>query len=120
MAVEKITQTKLNLNKFGKLDFKACTATDGFEIDFDCKDFLTLLIFRNKGSAGAKTVTVKAGNGLQGVTDLEKYSIPQNELHAIRIDSGHFKNVTGAKNGKVIVTTDATSEIECCAVVLPY
>lgn len=118
MATAKITQTKLNLNEFGKLDFTPCTATDGFEIDFDCKDFMTLLIFKNKGS-GAKSVTIKAGNGIQGVVDLESHSIPANEIHAIRIDSGHFKNVTGELNGKVIVTTTATTEIECCEVVLP-
>lgn len=54
-------------------------------------------------SAGAKIITIKAGNGLQGTNDIS-LSLAQNEIAWVVLDSGKFKNVYGENKGTVILT----------------
>ena len=76
---------------------------DGGEIKWDERDDKILLLVQNTNASAAVTVTVKAGNGIQGVAD-ESISLPANQYTLIRLESGRFKNVSGDDKGKVILT----------------
>lgn len=58
-------------------------------------------------SSGDKTITIKAGNGLQGTNDIS-LALAQNEIAWVALDSGKFKNVYGENKGKVILTGTST------------
>ena len=108
MAVTKIEKQVLGINKFGKVEFTALSSTaDGFVLEWDVKDERSVLVVQNGGSAAA-TVVVKKGNGIQGVKDLASYSVGAGEIAAVVLDSGAFKNVSGADKGTVKVTGSAT------------
>ena len=116
MAAVTITNDVLNLNEFKTLTFTACSV-DGTMFDFTPADQKMVLVFQNTG-AGSSTVTLKAGNGLQGVNDLDAFSIPASGFAAVRLDSGSFKNVSGDNKGKVVVIPSAAT-IKACAIQLP-
>lgn len=108
MAATTITKDVLGINAWKTLTLTALTSTtDGFEVEWDAHDERTILLVQNTGSAAA-TVTIKAGNGIQGVKDLDAYSVAGGAVAAIAIDSGAYKNVTGESKGKVLVTGSAT------------
>ena len=88
---------------------KAIDATDGAEIKLDGHDERSVLLVHNSASS-ASNVTVKAGNGLQGVSDLV-HSIPASSIALIVLESGKFKNVSGDDKGKVIITGAATLKV---------
>jgi hypothetical protein len=116
MATVAITNDALNYNEFKDLTFTAGT-TDGFLFDFQPDSSRLLIVFQNTAGA-AGTVTVKQGDSIQGVEDLEAYSIAASGISAIVLESGAFKNVTGALKGKVKVVPSATT-IKACAIQLP-
>lgn len=94
------------VSKFSKPAATASMLTaltaDGAEIKWDERDDKIMLLVQNTGTA-AVTVTVKAGNGIQGVSD-ESISLPAGNYAFIRLESGRFKNVSGDLKGKVILT----------------
>lgn len=103
MAVTKVEKQVLGINNFADIEFTALTsATDGFEAEWHVKDERTVLLIKNTGSS-AVTVTVKKGEGLQGVKDLS-YSVAGSAVSGIVIDSGSFKNF----DSTVKVTASAT------------
>lgn len=118
MARVVITNTLIPLN--GNIVIPALTAitstTDGAEVVFNKDDQKMLLMIKNNKDA-AKTATIKKGNGLQGVKDLT-FSIPAGETHAVVVESGAYKNVTGTDKGKVIIVGE-TTDIQVACVVLP-
>lgn len=86
-----------------------CTAvdtTDGAEFVMRERDDKYLLLIQNTGSA-ARSVTIKHGNGIQGVVDLVLPSLAAGNYTFLSIDSGRFKNVSGEDKGKVIITGSA-------------
>jgi hypothetical protein len=75
---------------------------DGVELELQmAKDYKTALLFKG-GGGSAGSVTIKAGNGIQGVEDLT-FGIGPNETRIVCIESGRFKNVSGTDAGKVII-----------------
>lgn len=108
MAKTAITATSLALNTWGDVTFTAL-ATAGVKVpatNADCKR----LILVNAGTAEA-AVTVKAGNGIQGVGDLGEYKVPANAISAIRLDDGRFKNVSGEDNGYIVISGPTTAKV---------
>ncbi|MGI5824517.1 MAG: hypothetical protein ACOX7J_02995 [Bacillota bacterium] len=116
MAKVEITPVKLEQNGFGDLVWTAGT-TDGFKIPMTAKDNKILMLFQNTGTSAA-TVTLKCGNGIQGVNDLAAYSIAASGITAIEPESGAFKNVSGEDKGYAVVVPSATA-VKCAVVVLP-
>ena len=119
MAVTKITPAKMLVaDNFAGIDFVAATAqADGFMVDFTERDDKTVLVFQNTGASEA-TVTIKAGNGIQGVADLVSAEIPANAYHAVVINSGEHKIVKGENKGYVHAIPSATT-LKLGAIVLP-
>lgn len=96
--------------------FVAVDASAGAEFAMSGRDDKTLLLVQNAATS-AKTVTVKAGNGIQGVNDLT-VSVPASSTTALVLDSGRYKNVSGDDRGKVIVM-GASADIKLAVIVLP-
>ena len=90
--------------------FEAVDATEGAAFEMKGQDDKYLILVQNAATA-AKTVTVKAGNGLQGTADLS-VEVTASSHTGVVLESGRFKNVTGADKGKVILTgTDANIKV---------
>ena len=106
MAKTTITKQVLGFNTFKTLEMTA-NGGEGFSVAWDCHDERCILLVTNGGGSTA-TVTVKAGNGLQGVNDLPTYTIGAGATVAVAIESGAFKHVSGADKGNVVI--EATSK----------
>ncbi len=96
--------------------FAAIDATAGAEFPAHGRDDKTLLVVQNAATA-AKVLTVKAGNGIQGVNDL-KVSVPASSPTALVLDSGRYKAVSGADSGKVLLTGES-ADLKLAVFVLP-
>lgn len=86
------------------------------ELMLDFSDEKCLILVQNAGTSAA-AVTVKAGNGIQGVNDLV-HSVPASSSVILALDSGRFKNVSGDDKGKVIFV-GASTNIKIAAFKLP-
>ena len=127
MGATTITKTVVTRNAATNVPTAATVAKDGGAlVTFDKDDQKILLLLKNNVSNATHTAVIKAGNGLQGVSDLEitltgTDTTAGNEK-AIVIESGRYVNVSGDNKGKVnIVSKDATTgdQIEVRAIVLP-
>ena len=99
-------------NTIAAVTLEALTANTAKAIDWSVKDEHTVLVI----NASAQTdLTVKAGNGIQGVTDLV-LTVPQG-VSLVKLESGRFKNVSGANKGKVIVVSTGTPSVGVVALV---
>ena len=59
-----------------------------------------------------KTLTIKAGNALQGVSDLV-VSVPASTAGLIQVESGKYVQVSGANTGRILVEAEAGIELAC-------
>ena len=99
-------------NTIAAVTLEALTASTAKANDWSEKDEHTVLVI----NASAQTdLTVKAGNGIQGVTDLV-LTVPQG-VSIVKLESGRFKNVSGANKGKVIVVSTGTPSVGVVALV---
>lgn len=72
---------------------------------------LILVINAEEGT----TLTVKAGNGIQGVNDIT-LTVPKG-VSLIKLESGRFKNVSGENKGKVVIVSAGTPKVGIAALV---
>ena len=93
-------------NEIVNLQLTTLSAGVDTEIPFDQKDDQTILVLSNSGTS-AVDVTIKAVNGLQGVTDLT-LSVKAG-ANAIKLESGRFKFVSGEHKGKILVNAAAAN-----------
>jgi hypothetical protein len=118
MARAVVTPIKLGVrNKFSEeITYVAIDATDGLEFVMDESDEKYVVLIQNTDSSNDETVTIKKGNGIQGVADYTA-KVGKGETVAISLDSGAYKNVSGDDKGKVVIT--GTADVEVAVVVLP-
>ena len=76
-------------------------------IEWDCKDESTIILVTV--ASGNGTLTLEAGNGVQGVNS-EPIALATGTT-AIAINSGRFKNTYGANVGKVVASTTVACTI---------
>ena len=76
-------------------------------VDFTGVDENTLLLVQNSASSEG-TVTIKAGNGIAGVTALV-LTIPAHKTVAFQLNSQEFKSVSGEDKGFLNVKGSATT-----------
>lgn len=127
MAATAVVKTALSNNVAGAtLAFYtvsasgSTTATNaGALVTFDKADQKILLLLKNNITNATNTAVVRAGNGLQGVSNYE-VTLAGSEIKPLTIESGKFKNVSGANAGKVLIQdkVTTTTTIEVAAVVL--
>ena len=118
MAAVEITPIKLtSFNAFIKetadTDFAAVDASDGaYFVMAKGGDKYVIGIKNAVADTGSKTITIKAGNGLQGTNDIS-LELAKDAIAWVVLDSGKFKNVYGVNKGKVILTgTDNNLQVK--------
>lgn len=82
------------------------------EIEFNERDDKMVLVI---SADSATTLTVKAGNGLQGVCDLV-LNVPEG-ISLLKLESGRFKFVSGGHKGNIVVSGAGTLKIGVAALV---
>ena len=92
----------------------ALAASTPTAIEWPESDEKMILVINNAGDA-ATTLTVKAGNGIQGVND-SVLAIPKG-VSLVKLESGRFKNVSGENKGKIVVVAAAALSVGTCALV---
>lgn len=115
--------TVRNLDERNKLSEGFSTLTEAVdattkqaEFKMDKRDDKILLLIQNVAVAD-KTVTIKAGNGIQGVNDLVA-TVSASSYSILAIDSGRFKNVSGDDKGKVVLEGES-ADIKVAVFMLP-
>ena len=95
-------------NNIANVALTALTANTAKALEFSESDDKIVLVVHNTGSS-ATNLTVKAGNGIQGVCDLV-LSVPTG-VNLVKLESGRFKNVTGENKGKIVVVSTGTPSV---------
>lgn len=108
MADKTITVIKANRDEANAVTFTSLASTDKVIIPWDMKDERTVLLFL--GGAADATVTIKAGNGVQGCNDYE-ITVEDGVYVAVPLNSGGFKNTYGEDVGNVILSTSAACSL---------
>ena len=93
-------------------ELTALTASADKAIEWSENDDKMILII---SATSATTLTIKAGNGIQGVADLE-LSVPIG-TSLVKLESGRFKNVFGTNKGKIVVNSPGTPSVGIAAIV---
>lgn len=109
MAITKVEKQITKLNIVTPLTMTTpTTAADGFALDFTGSDEKEIALFQNTGTGEGK-VTLKHGDGIQGVADADEVSIPAGGIAIVRLDSGRFKNVSGENKDYVVAIPSAAT-----------
>lgn len=118
MAIVNISNTKLAFNEAKAIPATvAVDATDGAKIDFSGKEDARILVILENAAGAAKTATVKAGDSIQGVSDLS-VSLSAGAKTAIVLESGYYVFTSGSNKGCIVVNgTDAN--VKVAAIELP-
>lgn len=99
-------------NDIATVELEALSAGTAKAIDWTENDNKMILVI-NAGSA--TDLTVKAGNGIQGVCDLT-LTVPEG-VSLVKLESGRFKNVSGENKGKIVVVSTGTPSVGVAALV---
>ena len=122
MAATVITKVELKRSEAKEMPTGATAAkTEGATVAFDKADEKILLMLKNAVANVTHTAVIRAGNGLQGVSDLE-IPIDGGKEVAVVVESGRYMNVSGDNKGKVVVASKDTTtgtQIEVRAIALP-
>ena len=78
-----------------------------FTLELSGGDYKTLIIM--EGTA-TKTVTFSKGNGIQGTGADLVVTLATTDPHAIVLDSGYFKNVSGTAKDCVTITPNYSTD----------
>ena len=90
----------------------ASTATYGAYFEMKDAGDKYLIFVQNVAESGDdKTVTIKAGNGIQGVNDIQKADLGFGEYTLICIDSGRFKNVSENDSLKKLSSSTSGTQV---------
>lgn len=73
----------------------------------------------NSNQSDAKTVTIKAGNGLQSEFGDLTFSVSAQKIAWVVLSSGRFKNVTGENKGNIVIKGGST-DIQLKVIRLPF
>jgi len=106
--------TPVKVEEFQKVSadvtFVALDGTDGAEVAWDGKDVHSAILVQNSSETTNYDLTIKGGNSEYGIAD-SAFSIPFGKTKAIAIESGFFKNITGADKGKIVLTGNAALKV---------
>lgn len=95
----------------------AVDATDGAYYEHKERDDKYLIIAQNTHATAAKNLTIKHGNGIQGVVD-KVISIGAGKTRYITLESGAFKVMSGDDKGRVNMIGESAN-IQIAVVKLP-
>lgn len=99
-------------NELATVTLEKLTTNTPKALEFTERDDKMILVI---SASADTTLTVKAGNGIQGVADLA-LTVPTG-TNLIKLESGRFKNVTGENKGKIVVVSPGTPSVGIAALV---
>ena len=99
-------------NEIATVELEALTASTDKAIEWKEGDDKMILVIV---ATEATTLTVKAGNGIQGVAD-KVLTVPVG-TSLVKLESGRFKNVSGTNKGKIVVQSAGTPKVGTVALV---
>lgn len=100
-------------NTIANITLEELTSNTAKSLEFSERDDHIVLVVQNSGSE--TDLTVKAGNGIQGVCDLV-LNVPQG-VSLLKLESGRFKNITGENKGNIVVVSTGTPSVGIVALV---
>ena len=92
----------------------ALTASTDTPIAWDESDEKIVMVIVSSSTSDT-TLTVKAGNGIQGVADLTVTVSKGTSL--LKLESGFYKNVSGANKGKIVINSPTALSVGVCAMI---
>lgn len=113
MAAAKVVTKKLIWNKGEEYTLTPIGSADGAYLT-PGNDEATLIVL---GSSADVTATIKAGDGIQGVSDIT-VSVGASKMAFVAVESGRFKITKGENAGKIKVMASASGLSAGC-IVLP-
>ena len=118
MAIVKVEPIKIEEwnTASGAIAFTAINASAGAYYEHNMKDERCIVLIQNANSA-KQTLTIKQGNGLQGVVD-EVIEVPASSIVAIVLESGRFKNISGDNKGRVVMT-GTSADLKVAVIKMP-
>lgn len=99
-------------NDIATPELTALTASTDKAIEWSENDDKMILVVN---ATQTTTLTVKAGNGIQGVCDLT-LDVPVG-VSLVKLESGRFKFVSGENKGKIVVVSAGTPKVGVAALV---
>ncbi len=90
----------------------ALVASTDTAIDFDGSDERIVIVIN---ASAATTLTVKAGDHIQGVADMT-LDVPKG-ISLLKLESGRFMNVSGENKNKIVVSSPGTPSVGVAALV---
>lgn len=99
-------------NEIATVELTALTAKTDTPIEWREGDDKMILVIQ---ATAATTLTVKAGNGIQGVAD-HTLTVPVG-VSLVKLESGRFKNVSGENKGSIVVNAAAAVSVGTVALV---
>lgn len=99
-------------NNIATVELTALTANTEKAIKWDENDQKMILVVQ---ASSTTTLTVKAGNGIQGVADLV-LTVPVG-VSLVKLESGRFKFVSGDNKGNIVVKSAGTPSVGVVALV---
>lgn len=84
----------------------AMTASNEYLLDLQGSDYKTVFVFHNT-NATASRVTIAIGDGIQGVGENIEFTVEQNKVVPVVVDSGAYKIVAGENKGFAKVTVSS-------------
>lgn len=99
-------------NEIVKPVLTALTAATDTAIPFDGRDDQMVIVIN---ASADTTVTVKAGNHIQGVADMT-VTVPTG-ISLIKLESGRFKHVSGENKGKIVLNAAKAVSVGVAALV---
>lgn len=99
-------------NELATPTMTALVANTDTPVDFDNSDERIVLVIN---ASAATTLTVKAGDHIQGVADMT-LNVPKG-ISLLKLESGRFMNVSGANKNKIVVNSPGTPSVGVAALV---
>ena len=99
-------------NTLATVELKELTASTDTPIDWSENDNKMTLVIN---AANDSKLTVKAGNGIQGVADLT-VEVPKG-VSVMKLESGRFKHVSGENKGKIVLNSIGAISVGTVALV---
>ena len=99
-------------NEIATPTLKSLVANTPTKIEFTDRDDKMVLVI---SATAPTTLTVKAGNGIQGVNDLV-LQVPEG-VSLLKLESGRFKFVSGENKDNIVVTSPGTPKIGIAALI---
>ncbi len=118
MAATTVVNTSLKFNEAQTLPAAvAVDATDGALVDYSNKEDARILLILENGTTSENTVTVKAGDSIQGISDLT-VTLASSEKKVITVESGKYMHVSGQNRGCILITA-GNANVKVAAIELP-